>query len=464
MQRRHLIIALLLLGLLRYAWLARCMHPYADDWSYAATAFDEPLGERSVHEYLSWNGRIASNILVLRGPLLLGLEPGLLIYRLLPSLWIILVAVGWLVLLRTLRPYGVPRQWALPGALLFTTLWLNTLPDLTEGLYWYTGVVTYTLPTALLLFFVASGIRTARWANGAPWWHWLLLSALGLWISWSSEVHLVIVVALVVSWIVARWRSGARVRSGVWVLMILLLSAAVIMVAAPGNATRGANFPLRADVFNTVSMGVLQTVRFLIAWILSPAICISGSLWLLHLRRMEDLPFPVLRLRSLLTALLATVFVIMALPYWATGILGQHRTVNVAFFLFLPLGAMCLVALEREVLRPRNIGLPVHRAVMPVLVVFLVLALVLGGNDGRVASDLLTGAAARSDSAWSARYAEVEQAAEMNVASLSFEPIPVPPVAIRIMELDTVPEHWTNTSLARYLGASGVRIMGPRVQ
>ncbi len=80
MQRRVLIIALLVLGLLRYAWLAQSMHPYADDWSYAATAFDEPFNDRLVHEYRSWNGRLTSNILVLRGPLVLGLERGRPLY------------------------------------------------------------------------------------------------------------------------------------------------------------------------------------------------------------------------------------------------------------------------------------------------------------------------------------------------------------------------------------------------
>ena len=462
MRTRPLIIFLLLLGLCRYALLARYMHPYADDLSYAATAFDEPFSDRLVHEYLSWNGRITSNILVLRGPLVLGLDPGLMIYRLIPVLLIVLMVSGWLLFLRALRPWGVPVAWTVPGALLFATLWLNTLPDLTEGLYWYTGAVTYTLPNALLLFLVAAGLHLERAQRGSPQIMLvLLLLALGLWIAWSNEVHMVVVLALVMLWLVVVKRSGGRVPSFIRLVLVLSLAAAMIMVLAPGNSTRAAHFPLRADVLNTLSMGSLQMLRFLIAWVLSPAVCILSFLWLGHLREVDALPLPKLRFRTSLGLLVAMLFVIMALPYWATGILGQHRTVNVAFFLFLPMWATALVALERDVLRPRNIGLLRQRGVVQVLTVLLVLSFLLGGNDGRVASDLLTGAAARSDSAWVARYGEVEKARVQGRSTVSFAPIPLPPVAMRIMEPDTAPDHWTNTSLARYLGAPGVRIIGP---
>ena len=120
--------------------------------------------------------------------------------------------------------------------------------------------------------------------------------------------------------------------------------------------------------------------------------------------------------------------------------------------------------MERDVLRPANSALPRHRALVPVLSGFLVLSLLLGGNDGRVASDLLSDAAARSDSTWTARYAEVRKAAVQGRSSVSFTPMVAPPVAIRIMEPDTAPHHWTNSSLARYLGAPGVQITGPPVR
>jgi hypothetical protein len=462
MHPRVLIIALLVLGLLRYAWLAQSMHPYADDWSYAATAFDEPFSDRLVHEYRSWNGRLASNILVLRGPLVLGLERGLPLYRALPLTWIALMVMGWTLLIRSLGPWGPPRSWAFPGALLITTLWLNTLPDLTEGLYWYTGTVTYTLPNLILLFIASAALRSTQAANRGQRVLWSMLVVVpGLWAAWSSEVHLVILVVAVAVRSLFLLRRDGHLPGPLWALAALSAMAALVLVLAPGNATRAAHFPLRGDLINTLAMGGLQTLRFLLAWILSPAICAASFLWLVLLRRTKVILLPGLDLRALVVALVGTVFVIMAMPYWATGLLGQHRTVNVAFFLFLPLWALVIAAVERDVLRPANSALPRHRALVPVLSGFLVLSLLLGGNDGRVASDLLSDAAARSDSTWTARYAEVRKAAVRGGSSVTFTPMVAPPVAIRTMEPDTAPDHWTNTSLARYLGAPGVRITGP---
>lgn len=459
MNNRWLLNLVLVLGLFRYLWLAMFMHPYADDLSYAYTAYQQPLFERLVNEYHHWNGRLASNILVLRGPLLLGYPDGLYVYRLVPALWILGMVGGWSLLLRAAGPRYVPRDVVFTLALGLTTLWLNTLPDLTEGLYWYTGAVTYTLPHLLLLLLVTAAIRACRSSTGMGRTGWLaVVTVFGIWIMWSNEVHLVL---LVLSLPVSLWAMNAQRLRLRWLtasVAVVLLGAAIVSVLAPGNAVRASHFQGGGDVLHTAGWSALQTVRFVGTWLLSPALLLTSMLALVWARGRRDLPRITVHWSRWAALMLAVVVICVALPYWATGMLGQHRTVNVAWSMFLPLWGVFLLALDQQLVQPKGIVVPSTRAVRTWLTVAVVLAFFAGGNDGRVAHDLLTGVAARNDQALNERYKAIRAAAEASMPELHVTPLPERTAALRIMELDADPAHWTNGALVHYLGAHPLRV------
>ncbi|HOZ39365.1 MAG TPA: DUF6056 family protein [Flavobacteriales bacterium] len=459
MRARPLIDLLMVLGFARFVVLGVYMHPYADDWSYAYTAFDLPLLERLFQEYVGWNGRVASNLLVLRGPLVLGLDDGLVLYRCLPAVWIVGMVTAWVALFRALQPLGVQRQWGLPAALGFTTLWLNTLPDLTEGLYWYTGTVTYTLPQILLVHLAAVSIRLRYDTHAQGQARWYLLAALlGVWIMWSNEVHLALVLMGTVAFVIDHKRKCRDIPVPLSILMLLYISAAMITFLAPGNAARAAQFTAGGDVLFTLWMTVLQTGRFLLSWVLSPAITLATIVVLALLRRSERAPMVPWRWYTVAFVIFLAVAMCMVLPYWATGMLGQHRTVNVGWSVFLPLWVILVMAIEQQVLRPGRYRLPTSRRAIIAPVIGLVLALLVGGNDGRVASDLLMGAAAANDRAWTMRYRAIEDAHVQRVTDIRFDRQPGTAVALKVLELNTDPEHWTNRSLVRYLKADEIRV------
>jgi hypothetical protein len=452
---------LLVLGLCRYLWLAGYMHPYADDLSYAYTAFQQPFLERMAHEYQHWNGRLASNILVLRGPLIIGYPEGLFWYRMVPALWIFGMVGAWLLLLRTAGPRHVPGEWTVTLALGLTALWLNILPDLTEGFYWSTGAVTYTLPHILLLILVAALVRVDRAGTPLARGCWYaLISMLGIWIVWSNEVHLVLLVLaspLLLIFREGRAHGGAKCAL---VVVLLFIGAAVLSIIAPGNAARASHFVGGGDVLHTAGWTALQTLRFIATWTLSPALLLASIAVLLWMRQHDDdriprIPFHWSRWAA---ALIAVVVVSVALPYWATGMLGQHRTVNAAWSIFLPLWGVLLVAVHQQVLRPRAVAIPVGRSARRSIHLGLVLAFLISGNDGRVAHDLLTGAAARNAVAWEERFAAVQAAAANGVLEVRFDPLPARTAALHIMELDSLSDHWTNKAVAHYLNAPAVRI------
>lgn len=113
----------------------------------------------------------------------------------------------------------------------------------------------------------------------------------------------------------------------------------------------------------TLRMTVLQTGRFLLSWVLSPAITLATIVVLALLRRSERAPMVPWRWYTVAFVIILSVAMCMVLPYWATGMLGQHRTVNVGWSVFLPLWVILVMAIEQQVLRPGRYRLPTSRDV-----------------------------------------------------------------------------------------------------
>lgn len=443
-----------LLLLLPYLWIARHAHPYADDLSYAAHS-DGELVPRLCQEYRGWNGRMSSNILVLRGPLRNGLAKGLDAYRWMPVLWTLGLLAAWFMLLGAHVFGPLPRWQRLFGAFLLILLWYNVMPDITEGLYWYTGAATYTAGSIALIVAWSGWLRLADGTGGG----WTLgagtLSA-SLWALFSSEVHMLLVVLSVACLLAWQWHRR-RLEIPVVLCGMIVFAAAAVMIGAPGNAVRGALFPDRGRVGHTLLMASLQTLRFVVEWIATPALAVFSVIWYKVSGRF--MAMPVARLAPVIP-LVAGLFLtgsLMALPYWTTGMLGQHRTVNVACLFFLPCWTLFLLSLRRRLQLRRSVRPSVHA-----FLALLLAALLFGGNGGRVIGDLASGAARQNDEALMKRYGDIlEGATEGGSVLLNAQPRCTK--ALRIPDPHPDPSHWVNRSMARLLDAGDVRIIGPGV-
>lgn len=453
---RVLIILLLLLA--RYAWLATDVHPFGDDWSYAVKGREHGLWERLVMEYRHWNGRYFSNILVLRGPLLPGLEEGLWRYRLVPVVLIAGLVLSARLLLAEVIGEGLSsiRKWC--AALAFTALYLHLMPHPGQGLFWYTGAVTYLVPCILLLVLLASLLRMeraqlpmVRWCYGAGV---LLLTAA---VAGSNEVAMVHALLLAMA-----WAMHQRGRFAVLLVTFAMCCAAAVYLA-PGNTYRTGLFVGTHDPLRTVWMSAAQTVRFVGWWLLAPALLLSTFIvwrWGRSLQAGSSLARSLARLHPAWPLVGAAVAVLPAfvIPYWSTGMLGQHRTVNAALFVFLPLAWVALLAWQARrggaaITAPFWTGRPGW-----VLVALLLCMLGLR-NDGALSSDLLTGRAHRFDRAYQDRYALIGEAIASGADTVLVPVIGEPPVTLDMLELREDPGHWMNASLAAYLGAPDLRII-----
>lgn len=459
MTPRWLSRSFLLLGLLTLAaflLLAGHAHPVADDFCYAAKARGLSLADWSFNEWMYWNGRYASNLLMFRNPLAWSPDflPG---YRAVPIALLLLTLLGCWFLLRRITRGALRTGHELLGALLFLLLYLHLMPDLGEGFYWYTGAVTYQLGSILLLFHL--GLLFTTPTRALLRFGKLLANALlAAVITGMDEVHMLLMLALHAGLLAWRLRQG---RGGRWEAALLLAitsAGALLMYLAPGNAVRGAMFAETCRLFPSLGMSALQAVRFIGTWMLSPALLAFSLLYVpVHrqlkaqapafLRLLRIAPWPVAALPVLLV--MACTFP----AYWSTGLLGQHRTINVACLFFIPLWFLNLsIWLERPALRHlAALRLPPRALGAALLLAFIGLNATRNGLD--VHRDLLGGRAAEYDRALHQREAQVRAAALDPAATVVLTRLERPPFALPSYEEHGLLRSWMVHCEARYFGA-----------
>jgi hypothetical protein len=414
-------------------------------------------------EFNHWNGRYFSNILVLRGPMLLGMERGLPLYRIVPIVLLVLCISAAYMALRAAFPNTLTRMSSLLSSISFTVLLVHLMPHAGEGLYWYTGAVTYFLPNIFMLLNLAVLLH---WRNSRSKELRLLLviisAILIAAIVGSNEVAMVHVLLLQSAVLILCWTSG--MRNLLIGLLVWALLCSSLVYFAPGNAVREAHFINTRVPFRTLAYGVAQTARFAGLWLLSPVFLFASVLilqwgrglpqddafrkFLHHTSRWMALALPVL-----------AVFLAMALPYWGTGILGQHRTVNAALFMFLPLTWLALLAWDAQVLQQSGRSLvPQNRMLRGAGLVVVGLSLLFLRQDGAVTADLWSGTLKRYDAQCSNRYTRVQEAIRMGSDSLELDLLGDAPRSLKVLDLNADPDHFMNRGLVLFFGGDELLI------
>lgn len=457
---RLALILALIIALARYVAVVCFIHPFGDDFSYAVAGMRTALLPRLWDEYQLWNGRWASNPLVLRGPLVLGLEHGIWIYRMMPIALLVLAWAGGHAMIRSFTT-GLSRVDACIGASLLLLVAIHLMPDPGEGIYWYTGAISYLLPSALTWFVLSIWARA--WRDGWRISHAriLLVSLLVAFIAGCNELHMVFMVLLHAALIAWRWRQSRSLDRALLIVMCTVAVAAAAMLLAPGNAGRAGQFPMRHDLLRTIGWGGVQTARFLATWLLSPVLLLSSVLFLAGWDRIKlhtswtaearlPRPFP------LAIAIAAFVFIAMALPYWATGLLGQHRTVNATLFLFLPLWFMLLASVRTTW---RFTWPPLSHRFGIVAWVLLFTGVLFTGGGGRVTGDLLDGRLLEFDRQVTARYATIATARDRGDARVVLPALHDAPWTAHFFDAGADPAGWVNRSIAYYFQADSMEVL-----
>lgn len=295
-------------------------HPSGDDFTYAILGQSENLFQSVMKEREVWNGRYFSNFLVLFSPLNWG---GITGYKILPAILILFTFLG-----TTYFYFRIGLSDYICVSLVTILISFSIMPDITEGIYWYTGAITY-IP-GLIIFLIGCSILLSNFKK-IKWFHYLIVLLLFVISSGFNEIiSLLGVITFIICFLISKNKKHLFFS----ILFIVILT---YIISAPGNDIRGSYFKEKHDFFKSFYMSSLYTVRFIGEWLLNPAFIFWGMILVNMNIRVVDISKINFFKKPLLVfiTLVGPTFICCFGPLWSTGLLGQYRTTNLASYLFV---------------------------------------------------------------------------------------------------------------------------------
>ena len=158
-KSESILILVCLVVLLIYAVTGLYAFPSGDDFDYACIGRNSNFIDNVLNERTRWNGRYFSNFLVIGSPLNSG---GITLYQLMPTLLISIIWLGSFLFFKCILDTK-----SLLISLVSTVMRFSIMPDITEGIYWYTGAVSY-IPAGAL-FLISLGLLYKYWIEQKKW-------------------------------------------------------------------------------------------------------------------------------------------------------------------------------------------------------------------------------------------------------------------------------------------------------
>ena len=329
-KSESIIVILCIFVLVTYAVTGLYCFPSGDDFDYACLGRNNNFIETVLNERTRWNGRYISNFLVIGSPLNIG---GISLYQLIPTILILFIWFGSFLFFKLTINIK-----SLLISLVSTVIIFSIMPDITEGIYWYTGAISY-IPGGTL-FLITLGLLYKYWFEQNKL---LILPIVVIQIIASGFNEIIPILATTT--FIFIWLYNLK-RWDIALLSLFQFGLFYYVVSAPGNSVRDSFFTEQHQVWFSFQKAWQYTVRFIGEWMLNPAI----YLWIITLVLIEFPPILLSRL-SFLKRPLVVFFILVGPTYlaafgplWSTGLLGQYRTENLACYFFIISLSLIIIA------------------------------------------------------------------------------------------------------------------------
>lgn len=420
-------------------YLILCLYifPSGDDYSYAWKGYTSTnFWDTLIGEWKTWNGRYFSNFFVLINPITYGRFD---LYRVVPVLLVLVFVLSQYVL--TLKFVTASKSQAVIMSLCFLLIYLNIMPDLGEGIYWYTAAVTYFAPLLLFPLYLI-GLNAVS-INVKPITVTTLI-VLQFVLTGFNEVLMLILTLVHVGF--AIWAKSNKKLFWLLLLTQLFFSAAVYF--APGNEVRSSYFPNTHNVIHTIANGSMNTLRFSASLFFTPALWICILLFLKTNIKSKNYSMSIWYWIALF---LVPQFIACAGPVWTTGIIGQHRTPNMALYFQLLVVFMFLLFEEKHIITS-ILKLLSSYISYPRLLIALAISFLFWGNGKTASNDLLNGEAQGFHDESHKRANKLESFSNLKDSLILMPHLYFRPKSIFIYDLSNNPKDWKNETYTLYYG------------
>lgn len=410
---KRTIALALLLSIIPFLVLTFFIHPAYDDFCFAAKTLQLGAWEAWKDTYNTWSGKYFGNVFYALNPLV---YESFAIYKAVAFLIILLTFISIFCLVDALLKSDFRLVDKLIAAGFLTALFSNHMPNVAEGYYWMGANVFYQLGVILSLFFFALVIRSPGHSKASRGFFVLLNCILIIAIVGSSETTMLVFSVIIFMITIKAFIEGSAGRWKWLIFSVITIICAIVVLSSPGNAIRSSHFPGRQRFFFSLGMSLAQEARFLLSWFSNLTFILGTILFIPIADKLSDKSDLLKHFRIhpiiLTLLLLAIVFLGFFPAYWSTGLLGQHRTVNNAYFSFLIgwfINILVWVNYLKEKRWLKTMKLPAY--VYVICIPLLILNLYSTNNTRGAISDLVSGRAYRYDAEVKKRYAQLDQCA-----------------------------------------------------
>ncbi|MBI4647119.1 MAG: hypothetical protein HY738_11150 [Bacteroidia bacterium] len=413
-----------------------------------------------IQDYLQWNGRYISNFFVLLNPITWNL---FWLYKLIPLFFIILIIVVSLILIHELLHKVFTFIEITIIGLIFSLLYISQVPDIAECIYWFTGSVTYLLPCILsFIYFTSLSRYLLKKYYLHPVFHFLFNIFLIIFIIGFNEVNMLLMIILHIFFVF----TARKIKLRYMFLSLFLITclASIVMFVAPGNSIRASYFPEKYDIIHSLLFSLLQTIRFSSSWIIFGPFILATILFIpLAIRIIENQSSFIhsINIHPYITTFLPflIIFIFVFPPYFCTGILGQHRTLNSALYFFLISWFFNIINWISYLKRNHLIHkFNIESRLKKVLFILFLCGVMFTGNGYTAMTDIIYNKPIIFDKDLNNRYIQIESFKNKNIDICKLPCLTIKPQSLFVLDITEDENHWSNIIYANYFFLGKKRI------
>jgi hypothetical protein len=263
---QFVLIAVFVLPLLAHAWVGSNTRMMADDFCTSYLGRSEGMIGGFVVQYNTWAGQ-PSNILIKNAVGIVG-------SWVIPLLPLLVIGIWFLILVWTLaqifKTLHLPRWLLALAAAAFLFAIFDGSPQITQSLYWLAAVVPYTMPLVLATAFIGFLARLVQ-SDRPIRIPRLLISGIGCFVMGGfSENYIVLQMSVLIAGLIlcVLLPSPRPMQRALPILIAGLVGTILVlavMLAAPGNAIRRANFPPSPSILTIAESSVIHSFALVFA-------------------------------------------------------------------------------------------------------------------------------------------------------------------------------------------------------
>lgn len=235
------IIMALIVLVIPFFLLSIYCHPSVDDYIFSGFIKGTNISGFFDHMRQNWSGRYTGTFFTVLNPTVYN---NLFIYKLIPAVLLLLFFCSVFSILKVIfYPIVSNTQTFLLSLILFA-IYLNCMPDLAEGIYWYSSATFHFTGGIFSMFLISLIINIPKTKKIIPKVLEILVSiVLVILIAGSNEIHSILIFEFLVLVIIARLYFRKKINVIDIVLIVVLVVSSVFALNTPGNFKRLELFP-----------------------------------------------------------------------------------------------------------------------------------------------------------------------------------------------------------------------------